>query len=94
MTFQPANEQEFRDNSELRNELKVILEHPTFQIAARLIRIQLQDMPLDAPEVASVRYLSHLSGFNEYLVRLASLTVPPAPVIEELQPDWGTDENK
>lgn len=87
-------EQEFRLSSERRAELLGLLETPAFQAAREVIlgKLMCFDAQEGAPEVVSVRLLSHRTGYEMAFADLAKLTLPLPPAPEEPMSDFGEAE--
>lgn len=88
-------EEEFRSSSTNRQHLRELMSDPVF-IAAQSILLggwTAQDVPLGAPEIASVRWLSARTHFEKAFQRLAELCSPmPQAAEAPTNSDFGAPE--
>lgn len=83
---------QFRSNSIYTARLREILSDETFQLALMTLRdsnTPLESSDEDAePEVASVRRLSRVAGFNNAIATLLDMGQPTTPPPQEEEPTY------
>lgn len=88
-------EEEFRSSSANRQHLRDLMTDPVFMAAQSILLSgwAAQDVPLGAPEIASVRWLSARTHFEKAFQRLAELCSPMPEAPEGPTPsDFGEPE--
>lgn len=85
--------EQFRSEPETVAHMRRLLEDQVMQRALLILQDGNPpvDVPLTAPEVASVRALSQSNGFRSALMHLLSMAEPYNPPQPEPDPTWGTD---
>lgn len=89
----------FRSHADNRNELRQVLEHPSFRNAVELLKAKrrfeesmIESASLAGAEVISIRLHSQRIGAESFLDDLWALTDPWVEPNPDLQPDYGTDK--
>lgn len=87
---------QFRSSSERVARMREILSDPVFASAIVTLKDEamIEDVGNNSPDIASVRRLSWLSGYNNAISALIELSEPLPVQPEEEVPTWGIDPEK